>query len=57
MYCCRFILEKCDGDLKIENRKKQEMIAELIKRNYPSDPVKAWKFRIDKESALVSLSL
>ena len=39
----RFILEKCKGDLKIENKKKQAMIEELVKRKYDSDPVKAWK--------------
>lgn len=53
----RFIVEKCDGDLKIENRKKKEMINELVRRNYASDPVKSWKYRIDKESALVSIIL
>lgn len=51
---CRFILEKCDGDLRIENRKKKEMIDELIRRGYPSDPVKAWRYKVDKEGALVS---
>ena len=39
----RFILEKCRGDLKIENKKKQAMIEELTRRKYDSDPVKAWK--------------
>ena len=39
----RFILEKCKGDLKIENKKKQAMIEELTRRKYDSDPVKAWK--------------
>ena len=39
----RFILEKCDGTLKIENKKKKIMIEELSKRGYDSDPVKAWK--------------
>ena len=39
----RFILEKCDGTVKIENKKKQVMIDELTRRGYDSDPVKAWK--------------
>merc|ERR1711872_683709 len=39
----RFILEKCDGSLKVENKKKQLMIDELSRRGYDSDPVKAWK--------------
>ena len=39
----RFILEKCDGTLKIENKKKKLMIDELQRRGYDSDPVNAWK--------------
>ena len=39
----RFILEKCDGTLKIENKKKKIMIEELARRGYDSDPIKAWK--------------
>merc|ERR1712203_564118 len=39
----RFILEKCDGTLKVENKKKKIMIDELSRRGYDSDPVKAWK--------------
>ena len=39
----RFILEKCDGTLKIENKKKKIMIDELARRGYDSDPIKAWK--------------
>nr|XP_018912664.1 PREDICTED: DNA topoisomerase 2 isoform X1 [Bemisia tabaci] len=45
----RFICEKCDGDLRIENRKKKEMIAELVKREYRSDPVKEWRKRQQKD--------
>jgi DNA topoisomerase-2 len=45
----RFILEKCDGTIKIENKKKQIMIDELTRRGYDSDPVKAWKSsQVDK---------
>ena len=39
----RFILEKCDGTLKIENKKKKLMVDELSRRGYDSDPIKAWK--------------
>ena len=39
----RFILEKCDGTLKVENKKKQVMIEELKRRGYDSDPIKSWK--------------
>ncbi|XP_050533091.1 DNA topoisomerase 2 isoform X2 [Daktulosphaira vitifoliae] len=48
----RFIVEKCDGDLRIENRKKSEMVKELVRRGYNSDPVKAWKLIQDRESVL-----
>ncbi|XP_043215236.1 DNA topoisomerase 2-alpha-like isoform X2 [Amphibalanus amphitrite] len=51
----RFILEKCDNKLTIENKKKKDMIAELVKRGYDSDPVKAWKVAqqqlLDEEAA------
>eukprot|EP00731_Ephydatia_muelleri_P019883 Em0012g708a len=39
----RFILEKIDGKIVVENKKKAEMIEILRKAGYPSDPVKAWK--------------
>ncbi|XP_020282371.1 DNA topoisomerase 2 isoform X2 [Pseudomyrmex gracilis] len=48
----RFILEKCDGTLVIENKKKKDMIAELVRRNYESDPVTAWKLSQNREQAL-----
>lgn len=50
----RFILEKCDGTLVIENKKKKDMIAELIRRNYESDPLVAWKLSQNREQVLVS---
>lgn len=53
LYYLRFIVEKCDGNLKIENRKKTEMINELVRRGYNSDPVKAWKLAQDRESVMV----
>ncbi|XP_024944592.1 DNA topoisomerase 2 isoform X2 [Cephus cinctus] len=48
----RFILEKCDGDLVIENKKKLDMIAELVRRNYDSDPVMVWKLSQNREEVL-----
>lgn len=51
----RFIVEKCDGTIVIENKKKKDMIAELIKRGYESDPVVAWKLLQNREEVLVSI--
>ncbi|XP_076242907.1 DNA topoisomerase 2 [Calliopsis andreniformis] len=48
----RFILEKCDGTLVIENKKKKDMIAELISREYESDPVVTWKLAQNREEVL-----
>ncbi|XP_009700105.1 PREDICTED: DNA topoisomerase 2-alpha, partial [Cariama cristata] len=45
----RFILEKIDGKIVIENKPKKELIQVLIKRGYESDPVKAWKDSQNKE--------
>merc|ERR1712110_1304206 len=39
----RFIVEKCKGDITVENKKRKKIIAELIARNYDPDPVKKWK--------------
>ncbi|XP_078621216.1 DNA topoisomerase 2-alpha-like isoform X2 [Branchiostoma floridae x Branchiostoma japonicum] len=39
----RFILEKIEGKLVIENKPKRELIQMLQARGYDSDPVKAWK--------------
>jgi hypothetical protein len=51
----RFIVEKCDGVLVIENKKKKVMIDELKKKGYDPDPVKAWKIRQNRDEALVSV--
>ena len=48
----RFILEKCDGNLVIENKKKKDMIAELVTRGYESDPIIAWKLSQNREEVL-----
>lgn len=39
----RFIVEKNDRILVMENVKRKDFISQLIKRNYDSDPVKVWK--------------
>nr|XP_009499960.1 PREDICTED: DNA topoisomerase 2-alpha [Phalacrocorax carbo] len=45
----RFILEKIDGKIVIENKPKKELIQVLIQRGYESDPVKVWKESQNKE--------
>ncbi|XP_029428608.1 DNA topoisomerase 2-alpha [Rhinatrema bivittatum] len=45
----RFILEKIEGKIIIENKPKKELIQVLIQRGYDSDPVKAWKETQEKE--------
>lgn len=45
----RFIMEKCDRTLVVENKKRKAMIDELIKRGYRPDPVKEWQTRINQQ--------
>uniref|UniRef100_A0A672IIW0 DNA topoisomerase 2 n=1 Tax=Salarias fasciatus TaxID=181472 RepID=A0A672IIW0_SALFA len=45
----RFILEKIEGKLVIENKPKKELIAMLQRMGYDSDPVKAWKKAQEKD--------
>ncbi|KAM5135385.1 DNA topoisomerase 2-alpha [Mantella aurantiaca] len=45
----RFILEKIEGKIVIENKPKKELIQMLIQRGYDSDPVKIWKQTQEKE--------
>jgi DNA topoisomerase-2 len=47
----RFITEKCDRTLVVENKKRKVMIDELIKRGYEADPVKEWKRSIKAADA------
>ncbi|XP_034472434.1 DNA topoisomerase 2 [Drosophila innubila] len=47
----RFILEKCEKKLVIENKQRKMMIDELVKRGYRPDPVKEWQRRIKMEDA------
>ncbi|TKS89985.1 DNA topoisomerase 2-alpha [Collichthys lucidus] len=44
----RFILEKIQGTLVIENKPKKELIRMLQEMGYDSDPVKAWKLAQEK---------
>lgn len=39
----RFIVEKCDNKLRVENKKKKDLIATMIERGYDPDPVLIWK--------------
>lgn len=41
----RFINEKCNMTLTVENKKRKVIVEELLKRGYEPDPVKAWKKR------------
>ncbi|KAM9838066.1 DNA topoisomerase 2-alpha [Aulostomus maculatus] len=45
----RFILEKIEGTLVIENKPKKELIRMLQEMGYDSDPVKAWKQSQEKD--------
>lgn len=45
----RFILEKIEGKIKVENLKKNDIIKLLAQKGYQSDPVRKWKEKITKE--------
>ncbi|XP_055594140.1 DNA topoisomerase 2 isoform X2 [Uranotaenia lowii] len=45
----RFIMEKCDRTLVVENKKRKAMIDELIKRGYRPDPIKEWKRKVAQD--------
>lgn len=47
----RFILEKCEKTLVVENKQRKAMCDELVKRGYRPDPVKEWQRRIKMEDA------
>lgn len=38
----RFVLEKIEGKISIENKSKRELIRMLVQKGYESDPVAAW---------------
>ena len=45
----RFIMEKIEGKVKVENMKKKDVCKVLKSRNYDPDPVVAWKKKIARE--------
>lgn len=44
----RFIVEKIEGKIKVENVKHRDLIGVLIKRGYDSDPMKSWQENLNK---------
>ncbi|GLG97265.1 DNA topoisomerase 2 [Gryllus bimaculatus] len=52
----RFIMEKCNGQLTIENKKRIVMVQELQKKGYDPDPIRAWNLLQDKEGTLAEES-
>ncbi|XP_075683303.1 DNA topoisomerase 2-beta isoform X2 [Rhinoderma darwinii] len=46
----RFILEKIQGKITIENKSKRELIQMLLQKGFESDPVKAWKEAQEKST-------
>ncbi len=45
----RFILEKIDGKIHLENKKKRVIVEQLIAGKYDPDPVKKWKDEIRRK--------
>uniref|UniRef100_A0A8C5FJL4 DNA topoisomerase 2 n=1 Tax=Gadus morhua TaxID=8049 RepID=A0A8C5FJL4_GADMO len=45
----RFVLEKIEGKVVIENKSKRELIRMLVQKGYESDPVVAWTKAQEKE--------
>lgn len=45
----RFIVEKCSGEIRVENKQRKVMVEELIQRGYPADPIKEWKRKVALE--------
>lgn len=39
----RFIIEKCDGNIVVENKKTKEILGILVERGYDPDPILKWK--------------
>ncbi|KAG8455002.1 hypothetical protein GDO86_001284 [Hymenochirus boettgeri] len=46
----RFILEKIQGKMSIENKSKRDLVQMLVQKGYESDPIKAWKEAQEKSS-------
>jgi len=47
----RFIMEKIEGKIKVENLKKADICKMLKSRNYDPDPVVKWKKMIERDMA------
>lgn len=47
----RFIVEKCDRTIVVENKKRKNIVDELLKRGYAPDPVAEWKKRAKVDDA------
>mgnify|MGYP005985027579 FL=1 len=45
----RFIMEKCNHTLVVENKKRKIIVEELLNKGYAPDPVKEWKKRSIEE--------
>ena len=45
----RFIMEKIQGKIKVENLKKAEIVQILRKAGYDADPINKWKQKISRE--------
>ena len=45
----RFIVEKIEGKIKVENLKKSDLVKLLASKGYDSDPVKKWKAKLKHE--------
>lgn len=48
----RFVVEKIDGVITIENKPRKELIRILQEARYDSDPVRAWKECLDKLASI-----
>ncbi|VDP22137.1 unnamed protein product [Echinostoma caproni] len=48
----RFVLEKIEGLMSIENKPRKELIRMLQAARYDSDPVRAWKECLDKLASI-----
>lgn len=48
----RFVMEKIQGSIIIENKSKKDLIILLREKNFDPDPVRAWKECMDKLAAI-----
>lgn len=45
----RFIMEKIEGKIKVENMKKDALVKMLVEKGYQSDPIREWKEKMLRE--------